>query len=223
MLNFPPDRLKWRLEVVSILAVLGESNIKANALLICLSRTCLLPRLLPAPQGLLVERRAKALPGEYDIPVHGIYSGNIRDNLSFFANMLHGPGAGQHVCRVVKIEGKRDQESGQPCFQLRRLSPLNAIAFASFFLSVGLVVWAAAIEDGVAVVGITLMSINSPLLCIGSYWKSPPIWGLPYDEEPRGDVVFRSPGGSITVVRCGEYHARQIYFPPLALQYKVDS
>lgn len=45
MLQFSSDRTDWRLDVVSILAILGESNIKLNAHLITSTRLCYLPRL----------------------------------------------------------------------------------------------------------------------------------------------------------------------------------
>jgi len=89
MLNFPPKpRDTWRLDVVSILAVLGENNIKLNAPLITLSWTCLLPRLVPAPQGLLAER-IKTLPYEEGVKVVGTFSGNLRDGLNYFGKSLY--------------------------------------------------------------------------------------------------------------------------------------
>lgn len=57
MLDFPSPRNDWTLDIVSILTVLGESNVKVNAHLITAHWTCLLPRLMPAPQGLPAEKR----------------------------------------------------------------------------------------------------------------------------------------------------------------------
>ena len=79
-ISFPKLRGDWSLDVVNILAFLGEHNILACSQQICLSWMCFLPRLIPAPQGLLAQRPRK-LASEDEVPVTGIYSGNDRPYL----------------------------------------------------------------------------------------------------------------------------------------------
>lgn len=69
MLNFPTSRTDWRFDVVSILAVVGESNIKIHVQPLTATSLCLLPRLIPAPQAFLREKRPGTLPYEEDIIV----------------------------------------------------------------------------------------------------------------------------------------------------------
>src|SRR5271154_2813422 len=88
-IHFSSQRTDWRLDVVSILAILGESNIKLNAHIITSTRLCYLPRLMPAPQGLLGESRMKQLPQEKDVDVVGVFNGNKSDGLNYFAALLH--------------------------------------------------------------------------------------------------------------------------------------
>ncbi|KAL8987175.1 MAG: hypothetical protein Q9177_003593 [Variospora cf. flavescens] len=79
MFDFPSSRKERRLDIVSILAVLGESNIKIHAQAITASRFCLLPRLFPAPQALLRESRPKRLPYVEEVTVYGVRTGEKRD------------------------------------------------------------------------------------------------------------------------------------------------
>jgi hypothetical protein len=149
MLEFPSARNDRRLDVVSILAILGENNIKFNAHLINLSWTCLLPRLLPAPQGLLSERM-KVLPYEEDVKVWGISSGNRREGLNYFATVLHGSGLGLEPYTTRELRITRIKDSKVSMFKLKRFGPLNSIAVASSFVSLGLLIWAILIRDGLA-------------------------------------------------------------------------
>ena len=89
---FPRQRDDWSLDVVNILAFLGEHNIQACSQQICMSWTCFLPRLMPAPQGLLAQR-PKTLASEDGIPVMGIHSGYSRESLEYFGRMLHTDGS----------------------------------------------------------------------------------------------------------------------------------
>lgn len=84
---FPNDKPSWRLDVVSLLAVIGESAIAEHAQTITASLLCMLPRLLPAPQALLKPSRPTRLP-ETHAKMAGVYSGTILDSVGFFANII---------------------------------------------------------------------------------------------------------------------------------------
>ncbi|RYP45838.1 hypothetical protein DL768_007864 [Monosporascus sp. mg162] len=78
----------WRLDVVTLLAVIGESSIADHAQTITASMMCLLPRIIPAPQALLKPSRPLRLP-EVHAKMTGVYSGVTLDTVGFFANILH--------------------------------------------------------------------------------------------------------------------------------------
>ncbi|KAK4997675.1 hypothetical protein LTR66_002938 [Elasticomyces elasticus] len=223
MLEIPSSRNGWRLDVVSILAVLGESNIKINAHLITASWTCLLPRLMPAPQGLLAEKRMKQLPYEDDVVVTGIKSGNKRSGLNYFASVIHGSGAfeGELSVQEYTIEWKGTSESIRP----RTFNVFNLIAVGSFLLSVGLLVWSIVVGDGVAFMGIIIMSFATPFLCIGSKWTAGSLpKHRPYSANiPDGDVAIRARNGAFVVVHCREDVSRALYFAPNDCHFALSS
>ena len=78
----------WRLDVVTLLAVIGESSIADHAQTITASMMCLLPRIIPAPQALLKPSRPLRLP-EFQAKMTGVYSGIHFDSVGFFATILH--------------------------------------------------------------------------------------------------------------------------------------
>lgn len=78
----------WRLDVVTLLAVIGESSIGDHSQTITASMLCLLPRLIPAPQALLKASRPSRLP-ETAAKVTGVHSGVSLESVGFFANILH--------------------------------------------------------------------------------------------------------------------------------------
>lgn len=65
MAKFPIGKGKadeWRLDIVALLAVTGESFIAEHAQAITSSAFGLLPRIMPAPHDLLQARRPASLP-----------------------------------------------------------------------------------------------------------------------------------------------------------------
>ncbi|GFP55910.1 hypothetical protein TASIC1_0006008000 [Trichoderma asperellum] len=84
---FPNDKDSWRLDVVSLLAVIGESAIGEHSQTITASMLCMLPRLLPAPQALLKPSRPTRLP-ETHAKMAGVESGTVLDSVGFFANII---------------------------------------------------------------------------------------------------------------------------------------
>ncbi|KAK8044585.1 hypothetical protein PG993_004609 [Apiospora rasikravindrae] len=78
----------WRLDVVTLLAVIGESSIGDHAQAITASTVCLLPRIIPAPQAFLKPTRPTRMP-ETRAKMTGVYSGTTLESVGFFANILH--------------------------------------------------------------------------------------------------------------------------------------
>jgi len=225
---FPKLRDDWSLDVVNILAFLGEHNIEACSQQICMSWTCFLPRLIPAPQGLLA-RRPRKLESEEDTPVIGIHTGVTRPGLHYFGRMLYTdwPELPPFTTRVVKIRWdpeNEDRSLRRRPLRPRLFAPMNTIAIFSCALSFGLAAWALVLGDAVALTGILVMSFTTPLLCVGMRWTP---WILPVmpksAESPPGTVVIKSPNGSFTVVECDEQIARILYFHPDTIDYAVSS
>ncbi|KAK4166425.1 hypothetical protein QBC43DRAFT_286878 [Cladorrhinum sp. PSN259] len=78
----------WRFDVITLLAIIGESAIQEHVQTITASTLCLLPRIIPAPQALLRPQRPQRLP-EVDAKMVGVYSGVVLDTVGFFANIIH--------------------------------------------------------------------------------------------------------------------------------------
>jgi len=229
-ISYPQLRDDWSLDVVNILAFLGEHNILACSQQICMSWTCFLPRLIPAPQGLLAQR-PKKLASEDDTPVTGTHSGYHRPALQYFGRMCHTDGSElpAFTTRVLEISWDPGNEDGSLKSPLRpRLfSPMNLIAMFSCAMSLGLAAWAFVLGDAVALTGILVMSFTTPLLCVGMRWRPESRVHTPREmgigAVPQGTVVIKSSNECLTVVTCDAYIARLIYFHPEYIDYTVKS
>ncbi|KAK7942679.1 uncharacterized protein PG986_011792 [Apiospora aurea] len=69
----------WRLDVVTLLAVIGESSIGDHAQAITASTVCLLPRIIPAPQAFLKPTRPTRMP-ETRAKMTGVFSGTTLES-----------------------------------------------------------------------------------------------------------------------------------------------
>ncbi|KAF4496006.1 hypothetical protein FAGAP_7851 [Fusarium agapanthi] len=84
---FPNVKTNWSLDVVTLLAVIGESSMAEQTQTITASLLCLLPRLIPAPQALLKPSRPSRMP-ETLAKMTGVYSGTTLDSVGFFATII---------------------------------------------------------------------------------------------------------------------------------------
>ncbi|KAK5653337.1 hypothetical protein OQA88_9028 [Cercophora sp. LCS_1] len=82
------DETGWRFDVITLLAVIGESSVAVHAQTMTVSTLCLLPRIIPAPQALLRPVRPQRLP-EVTAKMAGVYGGVVLDTVGFFANIMH--------------------------------------------------------------------------------------------------------------------------------------
>ncbi|RYN41856.1 hypothetical protein AA0113_g4506 [Alternaria arborescens] len=229
-ITFPQVRDDWSLDVVNILAFLGEHNIIACSQQICMSWTCFLPRLIPAPQGLLAQR-PKKLASEDETTVTGVWTGNNRPVLQYFGRMLHTDGSdlSPFTTRLLKIQWdsaiKDKSLKKRYPIRPRLFSPMNMIAVLSCAMTFGLAGWALALGDAVALTGILVMSFTTPLLCLGMCWtpRMVPRYRPTRGLVPPGTVVIKSSNGCFTVVECDEQIARLLYFHPEYIDYAVSS
>ena len=113
----------WRLDVVTLLAVIGEENIQKHVQLITTSPLCLLPRLIPAPQAFLRPSRPDS-PPEIPAKVASIRSGLVLDTVQYPANAIHPvddlPNFGFRVLRIRRRHERASQDTlGHDAVELR--------------------------------------------------------------------------------------------------------
>jgi hypothetical protein len=229
-ITFPTARKDWRLDVVSLLAVIGESSMSKHAQPLTASWLCLLPRLIPAPQALIRPARPQGLPSQV-AHVTGVHSGNYLQELNYFANLIHPiSDLKRHTVhevfikhRPVKAKGHTAKKDTVKEIVTKKFSWLNFLTVASTLLSIGLWVWSFQREDGAAVVAIAIISITSTLVGAASLWR-PLLTERVYQfDVPPGDIVIRTRNGAFVIVHCTEEVARELYVGAEDCEYKLGA
>src|ERR1700761_3221963 len=82
-----PNGSKFQLDIAGFLAILGEGSVLANAQVASLSPIMFLPRLLPAPQALMMPSRPSKLEPAIGCTT-GVESGNHRDYINYIGHVL---------------------------------------------------------------------------------------------------------------------------------------
>ncbi|KAA8572732.1 hypothetical protein MFRU_003g01350 [Monilinia fructicola] len=263
----------WRLDIVSLLAVIGESAMAEHSQSMTSSWMCMLPRIIPAPQVLLKSSRPSRMP-QVNAAVVGVHSGIFIPTLNFFPNIIHpiedlepyqfkvfeikhknsgklpSPPTSTNKERQVSNSSSIDSahlESGRKLQPRRRTltakithpgtsldgskphvpakfwSPLNCLSLISFFLTIGLFIWAVLTHDGTACVALFTISLASSIVGYASYW-SPILMNRNFKSKvPQGDVVIRTREGAFIVVRCDEDVARELYSGTEECRYYVST
>lgn len=94
---------------------------------------------------------------------------------------------------------------------MRIACPLNILTFLSTLMTVGLLIWAAIIHDGVACIAIFTISVSTCLACQSSQWR-PQLTRRPTNAKvPEGDMVIKTRGAALIVVHCHERISRELY------------
>ncbi|TGO70171.1 hypothetical protein BOTNAR_0003g00650 [Botryotinia narcissicola] len=269
------SREGWRLDIVSLLAVIGESAMADHSQAMTSSWMCMLPRIIPAPQVLLKSSRPSRMP-QVNAAVVGVHNGVYVQSLNFFPNIIHPiEELKPFEFKVFEIEHKNARtqevtpptpankerqvsasssienshlESGitpqprrrdtlrarithrgtnvdnkKPHVPAKFWSPLNCLSLISFFLTIGLFVWAVLTHDGTACVALFTISLASSIVGYASYW-SPALMNRNNNSPvPLGDVVIRTREGAFVVVRCNEEIARELYNGTEECQYYVGT
>lgn len=78
----------WRFDIVSLLAVIGENSIQSHSQALTSSWTCMLPRIIPAPQVLLKPARPNRMPC-LPATIVGVHNGGNVPTLNYFPNIIH--------------------------------------------------------------------------------------------------------------------------------------
>lgn len=151
------EESKWHFDILILLAVIGSSATQKHMPAITASGFGLFPRLLPAPETLLDTSRLYRLPSTQNVDVVGVHSGTVLTELNYFANLLHKiEDIKPFEFRSYEIDyNYDDEEKAEPSkLRIKTKSFLNVITILSIFMSVGLLVFAGVIHDGVALVGV---------------------------------------------------------------------
>ena len=76
------------MDIVSLLAVIGESSMEEHSQAMTSSWTAILPRIIPAPQALLKPNRPARMP-QVNAAVVGVHNGTLFQTLNYFPNIIH--------------------------------------------------------------------------------------------------------------------------------------
>lgn len=218
-LSFPTSREGWKFDLVGLLAILGEKSVEEIATPLTASKLVYLPRLLPAPHALIRPDRRQDLPLNTNARMIGVYSGNSRESVSYFGDILHP---------VEFLENYSVQflavtvDSNFHRVKTRTLAPLNMLTLFSFFLTLGLLAWAIVLEDGCAVVSIVLVSTAGSATSLASRWFIELPHRVATRQSPPGDLVVLAQNGTFIIVKCTEEAARSLYWAPHRCVYLVN-
>ncbi|KAK6956934.1 hypothetical protein Daesc_002216 [Daldinia eschscholtzii] len=299
----------WRLDVVTLLAVIGESSIAEHCQTITASIFCLLPRIIPAPQAFLKPSRPGRLP-ETTAKMTGVYSGVVLDTVGFFANIIHPldelqpfafrvlhithtdrnnaggievpsrPRNGTKLLERMRTNGKtaipsahelhtlprrpsgdhdtprdtaysNDVEAGptpginrratmkekiqdfaanptlaynkqRPAIPATLYSPVHVLSLFSLLLTCGIIALAAVLEDGTAILAVTLISFASSIVGWASWWRPILMHRSHTNTVPAGDVIIRTREGAFLLIKCTEEVARELYSGTEECEYHVS-
>ncbi|OAL40150.1 hypothetical protein AYO20_00570 [Fonsecaea nubica] len=151
-----------QLDIVGIIAVLGEGSITRNAQATSLSWWSTLPRLMPAPHALLEHERKYRLPTAPGI-VAGAYSGMMKRELNFFAQLLHPEPLEDYQVELLQVIEKRGPAgtSTHSPFGPKKYGALFWISVAGSALTLALVGLSIYYHDGFSLLATIMLSMGS--------------------------------------------------------------
>jgi hypothetical protein len=209
-----------RLDIVGIIAILGDGGVTRNAQVAALSWYNNIPRLLPAPQALLKQERDRRLPTQSGTVV-GVYSGNVRHDLNFFTSVLHPYRLQKYEVEFLQVDF--DGTSGE-LYGARPWGELFCLSVVGCLMSLALIALSIYYQDGMSLLATIFLSMVSSLVGIGSHWKldfPPPKVANPKEILPPGDIVIYYPNGALRVIRCTEQTSR-LYFEVERCKYSLE-
>ncbi|KAF4637968.1 hypothetical protein G7Y89_g120 [Cudoniella acicularis] len=199
----------WRLDIVSLLAVIGESSMEEHVQAMTSSWTCLLPRIIPAPQALLKPSRPTRMP---QLPSAVV---GIRTLENAEPTQLQQRQSTMHRIQQTLTLNK----DPKPHIPTETFSPLNVLSVFSCVVTIGLFIWAALIKDGTACVALGTISLVSSIVGYASWWSPVLKRRVFHSKVPDGDVAIRTREGAFLIVKCNENVARELYTGTEECQY----
>lgn len=204
------------LDIVGIVAILGEGSILRNAQASALSWHHVVPRLIPAPQALIKHDPEKRLPSALGTVV-GAYSGNVRFELNFFCRLIHAAEEPmeKNEVRMVELHKKKDKLH-EEAYGVKPYGMLHALSLLGFAISISLVGLSIHLQDGFGLMATLLLSLTSSTVGFASRWTLRCEEEKPhYDTNtlPHSDVViYYKDLGAFRIVRCDEEAIARLYF-----------
>lgn len=201
-----------QLDIVGIVAILGEASVLRISQISALSWHHELPRLMPAPQALLKHSLERRLPIEAG-KVVGAYSGNVNLELNFFCQLLHPHELGNCEVEFVTVKKKEGKEDSPP-YEVNPSGALRALSLLGLALSATLIGLSVKYNDGWAFIGTILLSITSTLVGFASRVKlevKQPAKSRLTAVHDSDVVIYYPSTGAFRVVRCSENESR-LYF-----------
>ncbi|OAG39587.1 hypothetical protein AYO21_06231 [Fonsecaea monophora] len=216
-----------QLDIVGIIAVLGEGSITRNAQATSLSWWSTLPRLMPAPHALLEHERKYRLPTAPGI-VTGAYSGMMKRELNFFAQLLHPEPLEDYQVELVQVTEKERPAgtSTHSPFGPKKYGALFWISVAGSAMTLALIGLSVYYHDGFSLLATIMLSMVSSFVGFGTHWNL--VFQQPRVEVgregviPRSDVVIYYPNGSIRVIRPTSEQIALLYFQLEYAQYAIS-
>lgn len=122
--------------------------------------------------------------------------------------------------RCVSVDKRKDW----PPVRANPTGPLLYVSLLGCATTIALLVTSAALKDGASMLATLLLSFLSPLAGIVNRWRVElPKISCTHADLPKADLVVRYPNGSFLVVKCQEDVARELYFAPEEIVYKVSN
>jgi len=220
---FVKDFGNLQLNIVAFLVVLGESSVLREAQAASFSLYSLVPRLLPAPQALLRHERPARLPVKSGTIV-GAYSGRVRHEINFLAQVLHPRHLDAYVVKVVEVtrnKGTHNPDNDEPddSYEANSYGPSFWLSLVGLSMAITLTILSILWNDGMALIATLLLSSLSTVTGIISKGEvkndEPP---PKRTKIPDGDVVIYYPSGAFLIVQC-EDHVARLYFAAERCKY----
>lgn len=210
-----------RLDLVGIVAILGEASIAKTSQISSCSWWHAFPRLMPAPQALVQHQRAGRLPTQNGLLI-GVYAGTIKTELNFFCQLMHSKPLERYEVEFLTVRRKPRTEDCDP-YELKPWAGLWFLSVIGFGIVVVLVALSIHYEDGWALVGVLLLSATSSLLGLASKWHLTFQAQRPAAQQiPDSDLVIYYPSAAaFRVVRCDELTHR-MYITAEAVEYQLS-
>lgn len=120
-----------------------------------------------------------------------------------------------------RIETLKDKD--KPRVPPKIFSPLNILSMGSFLVTIGLVIGAAFLGDGTAMVALGTISAASSIVGYASWWQPTLTKRAFKSVVPPGDVLIRTREGAFLLVKCNEDVARELYTGTEECQYYVNT
>jgi hypothetical protein len=171
--NSLPGRFQnLRLDIVGIIAILGDGGVTRNAQVSALSWYNSIPRLLPAPQALLKQERDRRLPTQSGTVV-GVYggnvaTGNVRNDLNFFTCVLHPHRLEDYEVEFLEVNPMGGEVPDEP-YSARSSGKLFCLSIVGCLMSLALIALSIYYQDGMSLLATIFLSMVSSLVSITSH------------------------------------------------------